>query len=152
MKRLVAIGLAGTAAATVLVGCEKPNPGVTMWSGTHSTRAQALCWADDANQSVDAQKCAEAAVQAAAGGNGAPSLPVINGSTLGVSVDKVLTDDGWFLAQGGQQATDTITGTYFRTTINQVPAAGMLLEVRALAADGKNTRGVWVFKLTGQQS
>ncbi len=64
MKRLVAIGLAGTAAATVLAGCEQPTPGVTMWSGTHSTRAQALCWSDDPTQSVDAQKCAEAAPSA----------------------------------------------------------------------------------------
>ncbi len=69
-----------------------------------------------------------------------------------MSVDKVLTDHGWFIAQSGQQATDALNGTYFRTTINQVPEAGMLLEVRALAADGKNARGVWVFKLTGQQS
>ncbi|MFI0433665.1 MAG: hypothetical protein ACH36H_11045 [Candidatus Nanopelagicales bacterium] len=152
MKRLVAIGLAGTAAATVLVGCEKPNPGVTMWSGTNSQHTPALCWSNDAAQSIDAQKCAEAAIKAAADGSSVPTLPVVSGSTLGVSVDPVVTDNGWFIAQNGEQATDTINGTYFRTSISQVPAAGMMLEVRALAADGKNTRGVWVFKITGQQS
>lgn len=152
MKRLIAIGLAGTAAATVLAGCEKPNPGVTMWSGTHSEHASALCWSFDDAQAIDAKQCAEKAIQAAAEGGSVPSIPVMPGGTLGVSVDPVVTDNGWLIAQGGQAATNPMTSTYFRTTMTQVPAAGTLLEVRALGADGKSTRGLWVFKLVGEQA
>lgn len=151
MKRLVIIGLAVSATAA-LAACEKPNPGVSIWSGTKSEYARALCWSPEPNQTVEAGGCAIAAVTDAAAGDGVTTMDVTAGSTVGFSVDPVVADNGWYLAVGGQPQTEKLTSTYYRIQQTQVPAEGAIIDVIALTENGKDTRGIWRFKVVGQQS
>ena len=57
MKRILTVAVA-VAAAAGLSACEKPNPGVTVWSGTNSQHAAALCWSSNPTVTVSAQGCA----------------------------------------------------------------------------------------------
>ena len=75
-------------------------------------------------------------------------VPVIPGQVIGISVDPVVADAGWFPVIGSQRLTQQpITSTYYRFTypdLQEVPADGVSLQVVA-GADG--TLGLWVFQL-----
>ena len=153
MKRLAVIALAaGTVAA--LSGCEKPNPGVTVFSGTNSERQQAICWSADAAESVEARGCASSIIQEAIDGGRVPTVNVVPGSTVGISVDPVIADHGWIPSVGGQQLSQTpITSTYFRFTFPEVtasPEGGYEMRIQAAGENPANLRGLWVFKLATQ--
>ena len=71
------------------------------------------------------------------------------GQTIGISVDPVVADAGWFPVVGGNKLTsEPITSTYYRFTypgFDAVPADGLTLQI--VAGDGAKTRGLWVFKI-----
>ena len=149
MKRILTVAVA-VAAAAGLPACEKPNPGVTVWSGTNSQHAAALCWSSNPTVTVSAQGCAADVVQKATAGGKVPTVKVIPGSTVGISVDPVVADNGWFPAIQGQRLSQTpIKSTYFRFTFPQaqIPADGYTLEIIGRGSQATDTRGIWVFKL-----
>ncbi len=148
MKRArLSLVLAGVAVVTLgLTACEKPNPGASIFSGTTSQFQRAACWATDGSYLDDAT-CAAAALEQAAKTTAAVST--LPGQTIGISVDPVVADIGWFPVLGGQRLSDTpVTSTYFRftPTREQLPAGGASLAV--VAGDDKGSRGIWIFPLT----
>ena len=92
--------IVGSAALVLgLTACEKPNPGATVFSGTSSAYQQALCWAPE-GQSLDEKSCASDVLDA---GGSKQSISVTPGQTIGISVDPVVAEKGWFPAIGGQR-------------------------------------------------
>lgn len=128
-----------------LAGCEVPAPAITVFSGTDSVRASALCWAFDAEQ-LEPGQCARDLITGESTGD-APSLEVIGGNTVGISVDKSVAAEGWVISVAGQQLVERpIEGTYFRFTFpnQQIPEDGFALQV--LTGDNQ-LRGVWAVRL-----
>ena len=147
--RPAVLAAAALVAVGALAACEKPNPGVTVWSGTTSAHSEALCWSADG--AVGATSCAQSVVEDALKGQRAAVIPVVAGNTLGISVDPVVAENGWIPAIGTQRLVETpITSTYWRFTFPQVtiPADGFALEVIAVGSSQNSSRGLWVFKLT----
>ncbi len=140
----VPVALVGVLA---LSGCEKPAPGVTVVSGTDSAHRAALCWSFD-GEPLSAQTCAQDVVTQALEGADVARIPVIPGNVIGISVDPVVADAGWFPVIGSQRLTQQpITSTYYRFTypdLQEVPADGVSLQV---VAGNDGTRGLWVFQL-----
>lgn len=146
--RIALIVAASTTLALGLTGCDKPNPGASVFSGTTSQHRKAVCWAFDSDQ-LDPGACAEDAITAAASGSGVATIPVIPGQTIGISVDPVVADAGWFPVIGNQRLTEVpITSTYYRFVypdMQAVPVDGLTLQI--VAGQDTKTRGIWVFKL-----
>ncbi len=135
-------------AALGLVACEKPAPGISVTSGTTTAYREALCWSFDGS-ALSAENCAQDLVTNAVDGGQAARIPVIPGTTIGISVDPVVADTGWYPVIGTQKLTEQpLTTTYYRFTypdLQEVPASGVPLQV--VAADGADTVGLWVFAL-----
>jgi hypothetical protein len=131
-----------------LAGCEKPNPGVTVWSGTNSEHVQALCWQFEEGQPLTPRECAEDVVERASSGEGITPVSVTPGGTVGISVDPVVADSGWSVQIGGQTVASGLTGTYYRFTFPQVANSpeGFTMQVIA-AAQPTGNRGYWFFQL-----
>lgn len=150
MKRTrIALLVVGTTIAVLgLSACEKPNPGASVFSGTTTEFRRATCWAGDGTD-LDTQACAQDLIDKAESGATAAVIPVVPGQVVGISVDPVVADTGWFPRINGQNLTPTpITSTYFRFTFpefQEVPADGVLMEL--VAGDAETTRGVWLFTL-----
>ena len=149
MKHIAYLAVAAAGVA-VLAGCDKPNPGATVWSGTHSAHAQATCWSFDINQGIDLQSCAQQLLNNRENGNTAPEVPVVPGNVIGISVDPAVAEDGWTIRFGGQPIVqEPITSTYFRFTMpdfQPIPAEGVGLEV---VSQGETNlpRGLWVYRI-----
>jgi hypothetical protein len=147
-RRVAALGLAGVA-VLALSGCEKPAPGVSVFSGTTTVHREALCWEFEGDQLAPGA-CAQDIVERALSGAEVGTIPVVPGSTVGISVDPVVADSGWFPVIGDQRLTEQpLTTTYYRfqfPSLNQVPADGLSMQV--VAGRDTKTRGIWVFKLT----
>jgi hypothetical protein len=142
--------LAATVAVLSVLGlaaCEKPAPGVSVVSGMTSAYRAALCWSFD-GEPLSAETCAQDVVTEALDGADVARVLVIPGQVIGISVDPVVADAGWFPVIGSQRLTQQpITSTYYRFTypdLQEVPADGVSLQVVA-GADG--TLGLWVFQL-----
>jgi hypothetical protein len=147
-RRSAAIGLL-VLSPLALAGCEKPNPGVTVWSGTNSEHVQALCWEHEEGTALGAGTCAEDVVARAQQGSGITTIDVRPGNTVGISVDPVVAESGWSVQIAGQPLATNLTETYFRFSFPQnVPAGGegFIMEVTAQAGDTGN-RGLWFFRL-----
>jgi hypothetical protein len=147
-RRSLAIALVALS-PLVLAGCEKPNPGVTVWSGTSSEHVQALCWQPKELGGLTPKECAEDVLAAAGSGQGITALEVAPGETVGVSVDPVVAEVGWSLQIAGQTLATGLTDTYYRFTFPETVAtegAGYTLQVIA-AAKPNGARGYWFFQL-----
>ena len=131
-----------------LSACEKPNPGASVFSGTTSQWRLAACWAFDDSQ-IDADACAQDVIQGAAAGTRTASIPVVPGQVIGISVDPVVADTGWYPRINGQNLTQApITSTYYRFTFPEfqaVPEDGLTMEI--VAGSEASTRGLWLFEL-----
>lgn len=127
--------------------CEKPPPGVSVVSGTTSANRPALCWSFD-GEPLSAETCAQDLVTEALDGADVARIPVIPGQVIGISVDPVVADAGWYPVIGSQRLTQQpITSTYYRFTypdLQEVPADGVSLQV---VAGAEGTLGLWVFQL-----
>ena len=130
-----------------LTACEKPAPGVSVVSGMTSAHRAALCWSFD-GEPLSAETCAQDVVTQALEGADVARIPVIPGDVIGISVDPVVADAGWFPVIGSQRLTQQpITSTYYRFTypdLQEVPANGVSLQV---VAGNDGTQGLWVFQL-----
>lgn len=131
-----------------LAACEKPNPGATVFSGAASVYREAACWSFDGT-GLDAATCTEDLIAKASQGDAVAALKVIPGDTVGISVDPVVADAGWYPVIGNQRlVTQPITSTYYRFTypdLQEIPADGTLMQV---IAGTDQAQGIWVFKLT----
>lgn len=142
--------LAGVIAVSggLLAGCEKPAPGISVFSGTNSVRATAQCWSFTGDP-LSADECARDIISGTELG-GAPSLPVSAENVVGISVDPVIAERGWVPAISGQRLlNEPTTETYFRFTFpsGQLPEAGLGLQV--IAGQDGDLQGVWTVRLTG---
>lgn len=146
-RRLSIIGAAGVA-VVAMSACEKPSPGVSVFSGQISGHSQALCWSFD-GQSLDADACAQGLVEDALRGGGVKSIPVVPGETIGISVDPTVARAGWTPVVGSQRLLSTpTTSTYYRFAfpdLQEVPEDGLPLQI--VAGQGETTVGIWVFRL-----
>ena len=140
--------LAGAVILTLgLTACDKPNPGASVFSGTKSQFERALCWTQEGTY-LDENNCAADVMKEAATGAGAARIPAMAGQTVGISVDPVVADTGWYPVLDGTPLTKTpITSTYYRfsPTQDQLKPDGSTLAIAA--ADANGTRGVWFFQL-----
>ncbi len=147
-RRSLAIALVALS-PLVLAGCEKPYPGVTVWSGTSSEHTQALCWQPEELGGLTAKECANDVLETAGSGQGITALEVAPGATVGVSVDPVVAEGGWSLQIAGQTLATGLTETYYRFTFpEQVAAEGPGYTLQVIAAARPNgARGYWFFQL-----
>lgn len=130
-----------------LAACEKPGPGATVFSGSTSAYQLALCWSFD-GEPLSAETCAQDLVTEALDGADVGRIPVLPGQVIGISVDPVVADAGWYPVIGSQRLTQQpITSTYYRFTypdLQEVPADGVTLQI---VAGSEGTLGLWVFEL-----
>lgn len=135
-------------AMLVLSGCTKPLPGATVFSGSNSQNRQATCWAFESEE-LGSGDCAQDLIAQAATGDAVSVVYVFPGDTVGISVDPVVAETGWFAVLGNQRMTENpITSLYYRFTFpenQEIPAEGVLLQI--VASSGVGARGIWVFKL-----
>ncbi|MGB7980493.1 MAG: hypothetical protein WCF36_06830 [Candidatus Nanopelagicales bacterium] len=133
----------------LLSGCEKPNPGVTVWSGTASEHVQALCWAHAEVGGLTPAECAQDVLDKAGKGEGIASLEVSPGGTVGISVDPVVAEGGWSVSIAGQSLASGLTDTYYRFTFpEQVATEGTGFTLQVIAsAEPNGQRGYWFFQL-----
>ena len=147
LRRPVLAASVSVLSVLALAACEKPAPGVSVVSGMTSAHRAALCWSFD-GEPLSAETCAQDVVTEALDGADVARVPVIPGQVIGISVDPVVADAGWFPVIGSQRLTQQpITSTYYRFTypdLQEVPTDGVSLQVVA-GADG--TLGLWVFQL-----
>jgi hypothetical protein len=147
--------MAAVAALMLLAGCDKPNPGVTVFSGTHSANREAICWSADAGEAVTGADCSltldptdeqfrqQLLDQVAV-------VPTAAGQTVGISVDPVVADNGWVVTINGRALTrEAITEKYFRFTMppQALRRGDAQLVVQALTSGGDTVRGAWLFGL-----
>jgi hypothetical protein len=147
-RRSLAIALVALS-PLVLAGCEKPYPGVTVWSGTSSEHTEALCWQPEEQGGLTAKECANDILETAGSGQGITALEVAPGATVGVSVDPIVAEGGWSLQIAGQTLATGLTETYYRFTFpEQVAAEGPGYTLQVIAAARPNgARGYWFFQL-----
>lgn len=143
--------LAITAVVFMTGACTKPNPGVTVTSGTSSSHSLAICWSEET--SIDASRCSESQVAGALSDPNTPIITVISDQTLSISVDPKVAEFGWYPAINGQRlSAKATTSTYYRFTFPQteIPPSGFNLQIVSQSQTG-GTRGIWIFKLLGHQ-
>jgi hypothetical protein len=147
-RRSLAIALVALS-PLILAGCQKPYPGVTVWSGTSSQHEPALCWQSEEVGGLTAEECAADVLETAGSGQGIAIIEVSPGDTVGISVDPVVAESGWSAQIAGQSLATGITDTYYRFTFPEQVAtegAGYTLQVIA-AAQPNGARGYWFFQL-----
>lgn len=148
-RRSIALAAGIALVGVGLAGCTKPAPGVSVFSGTQSVNAEALCWSGT-DTAFDPKTCAQDMIAKAADGGASSVVPVVPGDVIGISVDTAVADAGWYPVIGGNALTKTpITSTYFRFTypeLQAIPADGLPMMV--VAGDNDHMRGVWSFTLT----
>ncbi len=138
-RRAALVIVASTALALGLSGCEKPNPGASVFSGTTTQFQRAAVLGVTTTATLDASNCAQDAITA--GGRPAATItadPRRARRDVGISVDPVVADAGWFpVSAASKLTTEPITSTYYRFNypgFDAVPADGLTLQV--VAGDG----------------
>jgi hypothetical protein len=147
-RRLAAVAAGAVVLALALVGCTKPGPGITVFSGTSSANREAACWSFDGS-GIDAAACAKDVLDSAAAGAAIATIPVIPGTVVGISVDPKVADVGWTPRVAGQPlVAEPLTTTYWRFTFpefQQLTDEGLAMEI--VAGSAEVTQGVWLFQL-----
>lgn len=147
-RRAALVAATAVSAAILLSGCEKPAPGVSVFSGTTTEHRKAVCWAFE-SEALDPGQCTQDLLTEASAGEVVARIPVVPGDTVGISVDPVVAKSGWTPVIGQQRLVSTpLETTYYRFTypdLQEVPEDGVLLQI--VAGRGDSTRGIWVFRL-----
>lgn len=147
MRRLALLAAAG-ASVFALAACEKPSPGITVFSGQTSAHSGALCWSFS-GESLDSTACAQDVVENALRGGGVGTIPIVPGETIGISVEPSVAREGWTPVVGSQRLLQTpTTSTYYRFSfpdLQEVPVDGLPLQI--VAGTGDTTKGIWIFRL-----
>jgi len=142
MKKVAGVVLA-VAATAALASCEKPPPGVTVFTGTTSERLSPVCFSWDGK--IDPQQCLTDAAQRAASGQ-TQNLAVAPENVVGISVDTSIAEQGWYPTVAGQRLTqETINETYFRFSFPRVPASPQGYPL-AVISEGEQ-KGVWAVRM-----
>ena len=145
MKKMAGVVLA-VAATAALASCEKPPPGVTVFTGTTSERLAPTCFSWDGQ--IDPQQCLNDAAQKAASGQTA-RLSVVPENVVGISVDPAIAEQGWYPSIAGQRLSqEEITETYFRLSFPRVPANPQGYPL-AIISEGEQ-KGVWAVRMDVQ--
>lgn len=130
------------AAAAALTACEKPDPRVTVFSGTSSEWVAPVCYS--AAGELDGQQCLQQAVSKAAAGQ-TDRLAVAGGDVVGISVDPVIAESGWTVMIDQQPIVgEPLTTTYYRFTMPQ-QFGGQNLAMTVMSTGEK--KGVWALRL-----
>jgi len=148
-SKILASGVAVVLACT-LTACEKPNPEVTVTSGTSSAHSAALCWSE--NGAISAQNCAEGIVTGALNDPNTPSVKIVSDETISISVDPKIAEAGWYAAIGDRVLMTTPEySTYYRFSLarSEMQANGLNLQIIAQSSQ-TGPRGIWVFKLVNK--
>lgn len=147
-SQLAGAVVVAASAVLLLSGCDKPAPGISVFSGTATEHRQAVCWSFE-SEALEPGDCAQDLLTEASAGDAVARIPVVPGDTIGISVDPKVAEAGWTPVIGQQRLTTTpLETTYYRFTypdLQEVPADGVLLQV--VAGRGESTRGIWVFRL-----
>jgi hypothetical protein len=134
------------AATAALASCEKPPPGVTVFTGTSSQRLAPTCFSWDGQ--INAEECITQAAQKAASGQ-TKALDVVAENVVGISVDPAIAEQGWYPSIAGQRLTqDTLTTTYFRFSFPRGPASPEGYPL-AVISEGEE-KGVWAVRMDVQ--
>lgn len=141
-------------ATLALAGCEKPYPGVSVWSGTTTEFVRALCWQPDATSILGPGDCAQDLLERAASGAQAAKVVVAPGNTVGISVDPAVAQRGWSLKIGGQDLVTGLRDTYYRFTFPEQGADSETGYSMQITANGvaEGARGYWFFQLMPRKS
>lgn len=143
-RPLLATG-AGALALVSLTGCQKPTPGVTVSSGTHSVHVEATTYCRD-GQSAARRNCVEHLKRFGL-------IRVKDGDSVAIDVDRSLADHGWILVDADANARSAVQDVHHFSYTPDFRAGPVIhLEVRSLdhVADDATTTGVWKFQLVAQ--
>ncbi|MCU0297021.1 MAG: hypothetical protein MUF33_00720 [Candidatus Nanopelagicales bacterium] len=145
MKKVAAVAVA-LAATAALAACEKPPPGVTVFTGTSSQRIAPICFSWEGQ--INAEECLTQAATAAADGQ-TKTLDVVAENVVGISVDPSIAEAGWYPTIAGQRLSqESLTTTYFRFTFPRVPANPQGYPL-AVVSEGEE-KGVWTVRMDVQ--
>ncbi|MDQ1635483.1 MAG: hypothetical protein QOJ32_2292 [Frankiaceae bacterium] len=127
--------LAASACLTMLAGCTKPVPSVTIQSGGTSLRSEPVQYKLDGKLRTN--------------NSGAKVLTVRPGDIVNISVDKATRDAGWVVVLGGAKASPVIEDAFAYTlavpSFNGVSDAPLAVFQQPPA--GGEADGAWVFTL-----
>jgi len=151
LSRRVAATVAALALAPLtLVGCAKPGPSATVFSGSTSASREALCWSPDPDRPPEADDCLFGDASPAQLADYVAVIPVVPGATIGISVDPEVAESGWSVTVNGRPLNSRlIETTYYRFALSEqnLRRGSLQLQIVGATADGQLTRGNWVFEL-----
>ncbi len=148
-RRLVGIAAGLGALALLVTGCTAPTPAVTVFSGTQSVHRDANCWTEDETVGQAVMDCIRQAISSP-NPTGSPSLGVLPGNVVGISVDPAIAEAGWTLLINGQPLTsEPLTTSYYRFDFPQFAGLEGTVSLAVLAdgLDPQQSRGLWTFQL-----
>jgi hypothetical protein len=125
----------GALGLVLLVGCDKPAPGVTIVSQGQSVRAEAARYTFNGKARTYSRPNV--------------TLSVREGAVLGIDVDKQVADAGWAVKVGDQQVTDVLKDKH-HTTVTVPPlgtSGAATLVVGEVPRAGQEASGLWIFTL-----
>ncbi len=134
-RRFRAAAGAGALGLVLLVGCDKPAPGVTIVSQGQSVRAEAARYTFNGKARTYSRPNV--------------TLSVREGAVLGIDVDKQVADAGWAVKVGDQQVTDVLKDKH-HTTVTVPPlgtSGAATLVVGEVPRAGQEASGLWIFTL-----
>lgn len=140
--RPLATVAAGALLLVGLTGCEKPTPGVTVSSGTHSVHIESTTYCRD-GQTAAQQNCVENLKRMGL-------VRVKAGELVGIDVDSSVAKHGWILVDTDANARSEVQDThYFSYTPDFRSGPIVHLEIRSLdrVSNDASTTGVWKFQL-----
>jgi hypothetical protein len=154
-RRAFVTGFTGLALMGTLAGCQKPSAAVTLVSNGDTVRAQASEYCRDGKVLVSGNECP---------GTG-PHLTVFKvdqGGSVGVDVDKKLSESGWYIYDSDAQQKSAVKDGHYTTFVADFtnrPTIGIInLEVRQVDhkpttdADVPKIVGLWRFQLVQKAS
>jgi hypothetical protein len=154
-RRAFVTASTGLALLTTLAGCQKPSAGVTLVSDGSTVHAQASEYCRDGKVLVRGDECP---------GSG-PHLTVFKvdqGGSIGVDVDKKLSESGWYIYDSDAQQKSAVKDGHYTTFVADFtnrPTIGIInLEVRQVDhkpttdADVPKIVGLWRFQLVQKAS
>jgi hypothetical protein len=136
---------AGALLLTGLTGCQKPTPGVTVSSGTHSVHLESTTYCRD-GQSAEKRNCVEHLSRQGL-------LRVKDGDAVAFDVDSTLAEHGWILVDADANARSAVQDQHHFSYTPDFRAGPVIhLEIRSLdhVADDARQTGVWKFQLVQQ--
>ena len=140
--RPLATVAAGSCLLVGLAGCQKPTPGVTVSSGTHSVHVESATYCRD-GQTVAKQDCVEHVSRVGI-------IEVKQGNRVGIDVDNAIAKHGWILVDADAKARSAVQDEHHFAYVPDFQRGPVIhLEIRSLdhVADDANITGVWKFQL-----